>query len=186
MEYLMTYGWAILIIAVVLGALFQLGVFGGGNLIGSSCIAAPGFYCQNAAIRNTATANGLAFVFGQNLGISIYNIAMACAATSNSQGYPSGAAFNDIGTNGGWLPTLGTQGTSLASGATLSIGGGGVTANNIPCIGNNGKPVGFGSPVGTSFTGYIWMNYTTSSGIPEPNSNPWYTVKIATLNTKVT
>ncbi|MGC8538465.1 MAG: hypothetical protein ACP5MK_01180, partial [Candidatus Micrarchaeia archaeon] len=27
MEYLMTYGWAILIIAVVLGALYQLGVF---------------------------------------------------------------------------------------------------------------------------------------------------------------
>jgi hypothetical protein len=27
MEYLMTYGWAILVIAVVLGALFQLGVF---------------------------------------------------------------------------------------------------------------------------------------------------------------
>ena len=27
MEYLMTYGWAILIIAVVLAALFQLGVF---------------------------------------------------------------------------------------------------------------------------------------------------------------
>ncbi len=32
MEYLMTYGWAILIIAVVLAALFQLGVFSGGNL----------------------------------------------------------------------------------------------------------------------------------------------------------
>ncbi len=29
MEYLMTYGWAILIIAVALGALFQLGVFSG-------------------------------------------------------------------------------------------------------------------------------------------------------------
>ena len=29
MEYLMTYGWAILIIAVVLGALFELGVFSG-------------------------------------------------------------------------------------------------------------------------------------------------------------
>ena len=26
MEYLMTYGWAILIIAVVLGALFELGL----------------------------------------------------------------------------------------------------------------------------------------------------------------
>ena len=31
MEYLMTYGWAILIIAVVLAVLFQLGVFSGGN-----------------------------------------------------------------------------------------------------------------------------------------------------------
>ncbi|MGC8671449.1 MAG: LamG domain-containing protein [Candidatus Micrarchaeia archaeon] len=33
MEYLMTYGWAILIIAVVLGALFQLGVFNGNNFV---------------------------------------------------------------------------------------------------------------------------------------------------------
>ncbi len=31
MEYLMTYGWAILIMAVVLGVLFQLGVFGSAN-----------------------------------------------------------------------------------------------------------------------------------------------------------
>ena len=31
MEYLMAYGWAILIIAVVLGILFQLGVFSSGN-----------------------------------------------------------------------------------------------------------------------------------------------------------
>jgi len=31
MEYLMTYGWAILTIAVVLGALFQLGVFNANN-----------------------------------------------------------------------------------------------------------------------------------------------------------
>ncbi len=33
MEYLMTYGWAILIIAVVLGALFQLGVFNANNFV---------------------------------------------------------------------------------------------------------------------------------------------------------
>src|SRR5271157_6101508 len=32
MEYLMTYGWAILIIAVVLGALFALGFFNSANL----------------------------------------------------------------------------------------------------------------------------------------------------------
>lgn len=32
MEYLMTYGWAILIIAVVLGAIYSLGLFNGANL----------------------------------------------------------------------------------------------------------------------------------------------------------
>ncbi len=185
MEYLMTYGWAILIIAVVLGALFQLGVFSGGSLVGSACIAAPGFYCQNAALTNTAASNGLEFVFGQNLGIPIYNIAMACAATSNALGYPSGAAFNDIGPAGTWLSTLGAGGASLASGATISIGVSSI-ANNLPCIGSNGKPVGYGSPIGTTFSGFIWMNYTTSSGAAAPVSNPWYTVKIATINTKIT
>ncbi len=42
MEYLMTYGWAILIIAVVLGALFQLGVFNGNNFASK----APPGSCQ--------------------------------------------------------------------------------------------------------------------------------------------
>jgi len=50
MEYLMTYGWAILIIAVVLGALFSLGVFSGSSLIGNACIAGPGFLCNQMTL----------------------------------------------------------------------------------------------------------------------------------------
>ena len=46
MEYLMTYGWAILVISVVLGALFSLGVFSGSNFEGTACIPNPGFYCS--------------------------------------------------------------------------------------------------------------------------------------------
>jgi hypothetical protein len=42
MEYLMTYGWAILIIAVVLGVLFQLGVFNSSSL----SVRAPSGGCQ--------------------------------------------------------------------------------------------------------------------------------------------
>ncbi len=185
MEYLMTYGWAILIIAVVLGALFQLGVFNGGSLAGSSCVASPGFYCQNLALQNAATTtNGITLTFGQSLGYTIYNLAMACAATSNSLGYPSGTTFNDINSVGSWMPSLGVVGTSLASGSTIAIG---VTAtsNNIPCIGSNGKSVGFGSAVGTPFSGYLWLNYTTNSGAPAAGTNPWYTIKVATISTKV-
>ena len=42
MEYLMTYGWAILIIAVVLGVMFQLGIFSASNLAPK----APAGACQ--------------------------------------------------------------------------------------------------------------------------------------------
>ncbi len=48
MEYLMTYGWAILIIAVVLGAFFQLGIF---NTASFTPRAAPGA-CR--VVRNPA------------------------------------------------------------------------------------------------------------------------------------
>ena len=51
MEYLMTYGWAILIIAIVLGALFSLGVFSSANL---SPRAQPGT-CE--VLRSTAVTS---------------------------------------------------------------------------------------------------------------------------------
>jgi hypothetical protein len=54
MEYLMTYGWAILIIAVVLGVLFQLGVFSGSALTPK---AAPGA-CQVVRLGGQASLEG--------------------------------------------------------------------------------------------------------------------------------
>ncbi len=52
MEYLMTYGWAILIIAVVLAVLFQLGVFSGGNFTPKAQAGA----CQ---VQKTAVGSSL-------------------------------------------------------------------------------------------------------------------------------
>ncbi len=45
MEYLMTYGWAILIIAVVMVALYSLGVFGTSGGV-STCLPQSGFMCS--------------------------------------------------------------------------------------------------------------------------------------------
>ena len=53
MEYLMTYGWAVLAIAIVIIALFQLGVFGGNNLTPHSTSGA----CQAV---HTAAGSSLA------------------------------------------------------------------------------------------------------------------------------
>ncbi len=49
----MTYGWAILIIAVVLAVLFQLGVFSGGNLT-------PGATAGSCQVQKTAAGSSLA------------------------------------------------------------------------------------------------------------------------------
>ncbi len=53
MEYLMTYGWAILVIAVILGVLFQLGVFGSANLT-------PKAQAGNCQIERTTAGSSLA------------------------------------------------------------------------------------------------------------------------------
>jgi hypothetical protein len=51
MEYLMTYGWAILIIAVVLGVLFQMGVFNSSSL----SVRVPPGACK--VLRTSAATN---------------------------------------------------------------------------------------------------------------------------------
>jgi hypothetical protein len=56
MEYLMTYGWAILVIAVSLGVLYQLGVFGQHNLNQvTSCVPVSGWSCQGALMNTSGT-----------------------------------------------------------------------------------------------------------------------------------
>ena len=48
MEYLMTYGWSILIIALALISLFELGLFGNQHLqLPNSCLPIQGFLCTN-------------------------------------------------------------------------------------------------------------------------------------------
>jgi len=102
MEYLMTYGWAILIIAVVLGALFSLGVFNSSSLIGTSCVALSGYYCANPVL----TGNTLTLTVGQATGTS-YSSATAYIV-------PSGGTFSTAD------PSYSISG-GLNSGQTASI-----------------------------------------------------------------
>jgi hypothetical protein len=47
MEYLMTYGWAILILAIVASVLFAIGAFSPGNSASQVCQLEAGFVCSN-------------------------------------------------------------------------------------------------------------------------------------------
>jgi YVTN family beta-propeller protein len=78
MEYLMTYGWAILIVAVVLGALYGLGIFNGSNFLGGTCVAAPGYLCTNPLL---ATDGVLNFTYGYQ-GSNVTIVGFACTNSS--------------------------------------------------------------------------------------------------------
>src|SRR5271169_2972658 len=81
MEYLMTYGWAILIIAVVLAALFSLNVFNAGAQLGTSCIGQPGYSCSSPSLTSYGL---LTFTLGQGTGSTIYNAFFTCVSSAAS------------------------------------------------------------------------------------------------------
>ena len=138
MEYLMTYGWAILIIAVVLGALFSLGVFSGSSMLGTSCIAASGYLCQNPVLSTSGT---LSLTLGQESGYTMYNAFVYVAPQSsgaNAYGFPTttySSNQNPI--------------TAFTSGQTIPL-----TFNLGPSY----------TTIGTPFSGYVWLNYSSTSG----------------------
>ncbi len=83
MEYLMTYGWAILIIAIVLVSLFELGIFGSSSLSGNgSCIAQTQFLCTKPILAS----NGILMAtIGETLG----QVTLTGIACLNNTSQPS-------------------------------------------------------------------------------------------------
>ena len=111
MEYLMTYGWAILIIAVVLSVLFYLGVFSGSSFLPNACIASSGFLCSNPIYsRSTGT---LTFTFGQMTGTNW--------ASANVVFVPSGATLGSSSQK--TQPTVGAINSGQQVSVSLPIGG---------------------------------------------------------------
>jgi len=139
MEYLMTYGWAILIIAVVLGALFSLGVFSGSSFLGTTCIASSGYLCSSPSWAHGT--NSIAVTIGQATGSSWAAnsfVVFVPQGTATVTGIPTIAASNTILLSSSSFPSGLSQTVYLSSG----------TASNA---------------VGTSAGGAIWVAYGTTS-----------------------
>jgi|GEM_PF-1369673 hypothetical protein len=166
MEYLMTYGWAILIIAVVLGALFSLGVFSGTGILGTACIARSSYLCQNPVYTHTG-ANIIVTV-GQSTGNNW--------ASANFMFVPQGQA------SAAGLPVTLTSAGFTALGNTLYLTGftsGQSASITLPVNGVSGTTINVGTPA----TGTIWVQYTiiySGTGIP----TPFQYAQIATINVR--
>lgn len=157
MEYLMTYGWAILIIAVVLIGLFSLGVFGGSALLGSTCTSNPQFLCTNPSLSQAVPSGSfpgtiavLTFTVGQATGEPMYNAIVLVVPQSDTPPLnANGISVFEADDVAGQAPI-----TVFPSGATNAVEVD-VGLNTLP---NNA--------VGSPYTGdvYIYYNSTSSSG----------------------
>jgi|SRR3989344_3496004 len=85
MEFLMTYGWAILVVLVAVGALAYFGVLNPSRFLPSNCTIGPGIGCDDhkvsAATAQILLRNGL----GSDL--SAVTVALAgCTASTEADG----------------------------------------------------------------------------------------------------
>ncbi|MGC9156910.1 MAG: hypothetical protein ACP5GD_01845 [Candidatus Micrarchaeia archaeon] len=138
MEYLMTYGWAILIIAVVLGALFSLGVFSSSSFLGTACIPQSGYMCSNPIFQHGV---GLKLTLGQATGTS-WTSATFCVI-------PTGASLPSSGCG---KYAANTSSTGLNSGQTVTLL---FTNDTLASLTSY--------PIGAGFSGQVWAYYSTST-----------------------
>ncbi len=148
MEYLMTYGWAILIIVVVLAVLFSLGLFNGSKIVGTTCRTSSEYICQGVSYAGGT----LSLTIGQSSGIDWQSYMVSYVPSSftstASTGIPS------VLTTGNWI-TPNVDGNYLASGVTealtLSVGPSG-TDTAAPSL-----------AAGQTTSGTLWACYSTTS-----------------------
>lgn len=68
MEFLMTYGWAILVVLVVIGALAYFGVLSPQKLLPDKCTLPPGLLCDDYALSKDG---GVQMVISNGLGKTV-------------------------------------------------------------------------------------------------------------------
>ncbi len=135
LEYMMTYGWAILIIVIVAAVLFSLGIFSPSSSVGPT---ATGF-APFVTLSQSCGPSGLVVQLG------------------NDAGAPVTVDFANVTTSTGitGLHSNGNE-TSLAPTTGVAISGGSVTLN----WGTHGDC----ATAGARYSASVTVTYTTTSG----------------------
>ncbi|MFP3279225.1 MAG: hypothetical protein RXP92_02875 [Candidatus Micrarchaeota archaeon] len=130
MEYLMTYGWAILIIGIALAAMFQMGLFNPSKYVMNTCTLPSGLTCGSFFLYSNGT---LSVSIGNSLQDPINVTAIGCSPnkTITNMQTPYNPPSNQI-----YIPIGGSY--------TFSVN----------CNGASGLAPG------QLYTGYLVINYT--------------------------
>jgi len=137
----MTYGWAILTVALALGAIYSLGILNPETLKPQVCSLSQPFYCSDQYLD----ANGfLTLTIAQGSGSNIRINKIACVDKSllNQNGLPLNPSYwNNVG-------------VSIPSGSQRQI-------SNIICYSSSGNQ--YNGKIGSVFSGAIVINATTQT-----------------------
>ena len=131
LEYLMTYGWSIVVIALVIAVLFTLGVFNGNSGGGTStCISISGYQCSGITLTSAGTLSATVGEIGSAL---ITLTASGCGSNS-------------------------TEPTMVPLPSSVSLSSGQTSTITASCFTGT-------RPLGTKFTGYLWIKYSSSGSL---------------------
>ncbi len=96
MEFLMTYGWAILVVLIAIGALAYFGILNPAKFLPSQCALFPGISCSTFKVTGTVATfiiqNGAGSTLGDlNITISNPNQGNCGTITSTTANFSDGA-----------------------------------------------------------------------------------------------
>ncbi|MFH1592358.1 MAG: hypothetical protein ABIB47_03250 [Candidatus Woesearchaeota archaeon] len=112
LEFVMTYGWAILAVLVTIGSLAYFGVLNSVVFLSSSCILAPGFSCEDFKIEDTG---GLYLVLRNGLGKTLNNVNVqvtSCTSSTEADSNDEWSAGSILGGSDGIILTSCSEATS--------------------------------------------------------------------------
>ncbi|RLG18946.1 hypothetical protein DRN67_03705 [Candidatus Micrarchaeota archaeon] len=101
MEYLMTYGWAILVIVVIIALLVYLRIFNIGQRVADRCDLPVGFTCTGMKL----TDDSFTVTIGNGFGEKINICAITCDNTINADGVDA-ISTTDCDEEGEYLASL--------------------------------------------------------------------------------
>ena len=129
MEFLMTYGWAILVVLIVIGALAYFGVLNPQNLLPEKCTLPVGLSCDEHVVRASSTSgandgtinliitNGI----GEGIIFTEMNVTGDLYGLSGTPCALDAAALNNLPDNAGEENYNGVAGLHFANGATKTV-----------------------------------------------------------------
>ncbi len=152
LDFMISYGIAIMIITVVLYVIFSLGVFNP-KLASIQCTPSPSFICVSYSVN---TSSSLSMIISQSTGGTMYITGVACSSAMNSTS--NLPAYGNVHV----LPYSSAPqyypNNALQNGIYLYSDN--ETSLQAFCYNTKGKAT---NSLGYTFTGYIWINYTFSN-----------------------